>query len=296
MKQKGGGYNIFEKIIEFIDLLFNNPTYIVFVKFIILAVLTTLIICWYNTNIQVDISIAIVIIQFFASVYIIYNISNTIGVFVEDMKNTTYALFGSVILGFSTQIITLIIMITAMYVLIKDNKKSQKKAEESQKKSNKGSQKNANKRSKKKANKESKKKANKESKKITINEQIYIDGYKSNYVVQLFTIFLGCGFLYYLKKVSTTDNERIIKRFMKILVIVFMCFVSAKLFSDSIGFYNKCVNGLFKIPDLPPNLIQPKIQVATDNPIVWKLPPVPTSINNNNTTNKPTAKPGDICI
>lgn len=259
MKQKGGGYNIIEKIMEIINLLFNNPTYIVFVKFIILTVLTSLIICWYITNIQVDISIAIVIIHFFASVYIIYNIWNTNGVFVEDMKNTTNVLFGSVIFGFLTQIITMIIMITAMYVLIKDNKGS---------------------------------------KKFTINEQIYIDGYKSNYVVQLFAIFLGCGFLYYLKKISTIDNERIIKRFMKILIIIFMCFISGKLFSDSSSFYKKATNGLFKVPTKdPPNIVYPIIPtISTDKPNLWKLPPMPTSINKNTTTNKPTAKPGDICI
>jgi hypothetical protein len=86
------------------------------------------------------------------------------------------------------------------------------------------------------------------------------------------------------------------KRLMKILVIIIILSFSIALYSDSAKFYNKVTNNLFKIPKDAPDIIYPSVPtMPTEGPIVWQLPPMPTSVNTTR-PNKPTAKPGEMCI
>jgi hypothetical protein len=131
------------------------------------------------------------------------------------------------------------------------------------------------------------------SKKFTINEQIYIDNYKSNYVVDIIAISLGCSFLYYLNKTNTDSNAKIIKIILNIIIIIAILIFSIMLYVKSADFYKKCSNNLFKIKDSP-NSVNPTTTPPTNNTNGYVPPEVKTSAPP--TSSEITAAPGEICI
>jgi len=131
------------------------------------------------------------------------------------------------------------------------------------------------------------------SKKFTINEQMYIDNYKSNYIVDMIAISLGCGFLYYLNKTATDSNAKIIKIILNIIVIIVILTFSIMLYVNSADFYKKCSNNLFKIKDSP-NSANPITTPPTNNTSAYVRPNLKTSPAP--TSSEITAAPGEICI
>lgn len=255
MKQKGGNAsNIIENLIQFITYMFYNPFGIVIVKFIIILVYLFLLFYWYVPTIQVELMITMIIFHFFASIYIIYNIYNSTDIFNTTIKNTSNILFGSITFGFLSQLITLIIMVSAMYILINENNGS---------------------------------------KKFTINEQMYIDNYKSNYIVNTIAISLGCSFLYYLNKTVTDSKTKIVKIILNMIVIIAILTFSSLSYVNSVNFHNKCSNNLFNIKD-PPTMQLPTTPAPTENNNVTVTPKVITTAPPTSSPN--TAAPGEICI